>query len=80
MVSIEGEYDYITEMQSSFTTGDTLISDVQSEVLAPTLEYLIKSSFHTMISVEHQQNTVGTLLSLVYHQQSKSRIHLSLSK
>ena len=40
MVSLEGEYDYITEMQSSFTTGDTLISDVQSEVLAPTLEYL----------------------------------------
>ena len=40
MVSIEGEYDYMTEMQSSFTTGDSLISDVQSEVLAPTLEYL----------------------------------------
>ena len=37
----QGEYDYyLTEIQSSFTTGESLVSDVQSEVNVPTLEYL----------------------------------------
>ena len=44
LVNIEEE-DYTIELQSSFTTGESLISDVQSEVNAPVLEYLDQEFF-----------------------------------